>query len=137
MGSRLKLQPDEIFKFYADIRWIPHTKTNSTNDLDISITVVYPKGYSVDIETIKQLNKFCFPTGQPTFSSPERFCFVLTDQDGLFRFGFCRYDPVRRCCMFLLSYLPWFDCFYSFLLMLQGYISTSGELMWFIFYDFL
>ena len=136
MGSRLKLQPDEIYQFYAEIRW-KHTTTTTINDNNISINVVYPTGYSVDDETAKQLNKFCFPTGQPSFSSPERFCFVLTDQDGLFRFGFCRYDPVRRCCMFLLSYLPWFDCFYSFLLMLQGYTSNSGELIvmcpWFHF----
>ena len=124
MGSRLKLKPEEIYQFYAEIRWVPQTIENAIN---ISITVLYPPDKEVDVETAKQLNKFCFPTGQPTFASSERFCFVLTDQDGLFRFGFCRYDTKRRCCMFLLSYLPWFDCFYGVLLMLQGYVYNAGE----------
>ncbi|KAI6649603.1 DENN domain-containing protein 1A [Oopsacas minuta] len=126
MVSRLKLKPDEIYEFYAEIRWNPPPTTSSTG-LNISITVIHPTGYLLDDETTKQLNKFCFPIGKPTFSSPERFCFVLTDKDGLFRFGFCRYDTIRKCCMFLLSYLPWFDCFYSFLLMLQGYTSSSEK----------
>ena len=126
MVSRLKQKPEEIYQFYAEVRWELPPGANPQSSLNTNITVKYPPKYLVDEETAKQLNKFCFPTGKPTFSSPERFCFVLTDRDGLFRFGFCRYDTVRRCCMFLLSYLPWFDCFYSFLLMLQGYISSSG-----------
>ena len=126
MVSRLKLKPKEIYQFYAEVRWDPPIGSNPQTNMNICIDMIYPPKYLVDNETAKQLDKFCFPTGKPTFSSPERFCFVLTDQDGLFRFGYCRYDTIRKCCMFLLSYLPWFDCFYSFLLMLQGYISSGG-----------
>ena len=126
MVSRLKTKPEEIFQFYAEIRWEDLPDLVQHTNMNIRIDVKYPPKYLVDSETAKQLNKFCFPLGQPSFASAERFCFVLTDQDGLFRFGYCRYDTMRRCCMFLLSYLPWFDCFYSFLLMLQSYISSGG-----------
>ncbi|KAL5483968.1 hypothetical protein EMCRGX_G020389 [Ephydatia muelleri] len=80
---------------------------------DAQIKYVYPKDYAWEVDTKRQLPKFVFPN-KFVNEQEEHFTFVLTDLDGKYRFGFCRYPPgggdVAMC---FLSDLPWFKVFYQ------------------------
>ncbi|EDO42638.1 predicted protein, partial [Nematostella vectensis] len=57
----------------------------------------------------------------------QNYTFVLTDIQGQYRFGFCRYSPNVKSCLCILSYLPWFEIFYDLLNKISDLIRSSTD----------
>ncbi|CAB4014224.1 Hypothetical predicted protein, partial [Paramuricea clavata] len=117
MGSRLRPVPDKIFECLIEV-----TAPVSENE-GAKLISFFPDNYE-DVNMLKDVvPKFCFPFAHDAemVDAVQHFAFVLTDIEGLFRFGFCRYPPKAKTCLCILSDLPAFEMFY-------GLLNTLAEL---------
>lgn len=106
MGSRLRPSPEKIFECFLEVAAPtdsegPETKFIHPTDFD-------EKG------ALKAIPQFCYPCVTSS-EAVQHYTFVLTDIEGKYRFGFCRYSPDVKTCLCILSYLPWFKIFYELL----------------------
>lgn len=108
MDSRLRT-PNHIFECYVEL-----VRQNEEEGPEVAVTYLYPKDYQWEEDTKRQLPKFAFSSSQSS-DTEEHFTFVLTDLQGKYRFGFCRYPPKGETCMCFLSDFPWYKIFYRVL----------------------
>ncbi|XP_028394676.1 DENN domain-containing protein 1A-like isoform X2 [Dendronephthya gigantea] len=117
MGSRLRPVPEKIFECLVEVT-APHSEKEGAE-----LKSFFPDNYE-DVDMLKDVvTKFCFPFAHDAemVDAVQHFAFVLTDIDGFFRFGFCRYPPKAKTCLCILSDLPAFEMFY-------GILNTLAEL---------
>lgn len=81
-----------------------------------SILTRYPEDYN-DESVLRSIRQFSFPCGVKDLDieAVQLFSFVLTDSDGKFTFGFCRYTPRSNTCLCMLSGFAWPNVFYKML----------------------
>ena len=122
-----RLNPSTLFHCYLEVSK-PLPDKQAPN-----IVRLFPDSIEDEEDIRNQIPKFCYPC-ETDHAGVQYFTFVLTDIDGKFRYGFCRYPPHATSCMCIVSYLPWFEFFYNFLdsitdLDLRGNIIQSNELL--------
>ncbi|CAH3155315.1 unnamed protein product [Porites lobata] len=107
MGSRLRPSPEKIFECFLEVTApIP-------TDGGPEIKFIHPTDFD-EKEALKAIPQFCYPCVTNS-EAVQHYTFVLTDIEGKYRFGFCRYSPDVKTCLCILSYLPWFKIFYELL----------------------
>ncbi|GAU98176.1 hypothetical protein RvY_09356 [Ramazzottius varieornatus] len=107
MGSRIRSHPDRLFKLFAQV-------VAPENDIEAWILQKFPDEFD-EQDSLKNVPVFCFPTLNSSYGTVRHFCFVLTDIEGKFTFGFCRFSGDGKTCLCILSYFPWHDLFYKML----------------------
>jgi hypothetical protein len=110
VDSRLRVDPPTIFHCYV----VVENPSTSGKENDKLVNKIFPEELEDGQDVSHQVPRFCYPceTDSP---GVQYFAFVLTDIDGKFRYGFCRYPPHAPYCSCILSYLPWFETFYAVL----------------------
>uniref|UniRef100_A0A7E4VXS1 UDENN domain-containing protein n=1 Tax=Panagrellus redivivus TaxID=6233 RepID=A0A7E4VXS1_PANRE len=87
------------------------------------------KKYPPDVDdsaSLQAIKKFCFPKPKKFWSENDSvvfFTFTLTDNQGLFTFGHCRFSPYHKMCMCIVSALPDLTFFKTLL----SYMAVSPE----------
>ncbi|KAM4676614.1 DENN domain-containing protein 1C [Discoglossus pictus] len=120
MGSRLKENPERIFDGFFEVLCPPSL------DKDPILKIQFPTHFD-DQDSVTMLTKFCFPIDVERWENPsvQHFSFTLTDLQGYQSFGFCRLSIQARCCICILSSLPWFELFYKFLNNIAEYLAKD------------
>lgn len=109
VDSRLNSNPPTLFHCFAKV---PSYFVNK--DKESSLNNIFPKNFDDKDGVLKQIPTFCFPCAVIS-DGVQYSTFVLTDLDSKFRFGFCRYPPNAVSCLCIISYMPWFETFYTIL----------------------
>lgn len=107
VDSRLRVDPPSLFHCFIDI--LSPTSKNA-----LQVTSIFPEEFDEKDQILKQIPGFCYPCSID-YNGVQYSTFVLTDLNGIFRFGFCRYPAHATHCLCILSYLPWFETFYAIL----------------------
>jgi len=107
VDSRLKQNPSSIFLCYLHI-------SAPKENIAAKIEHQFPQSFEDQGEIIKRAAEFSYPCAVDN-DGVQYSTFVLTDIDSKFRYGFCRYTPHLSHCLCIISYLPWFETFYSIL----------------------
>ncbi|OQV17832.1 DENN domain-containing protein 1A [Hypsibius exemplaris] len=107
MGSRIREQPERLFTLFTEV-------VAPENGADGWILQKFPDEFEQQ-DVLKNIPLFCFPTASQSSGPVQHFCFVLTDVDSMFTFGFCRLTTDGKTCICILSSLPWHDVFYKLL----------------------
>lgn len=116
-SSRLKSDPTTVFDVFLELA-LPASSNEP------KILWKYPDDYFEE-KILKHVVDFAFPcrlTNEPV----QLFSFVLTNVDGIYTFGYCRYAPKSNTCLCFLSALPWSEFFYKFLNQLAS-LANSPE----------
>uniref|UniRef100_A0A1I7WXY5 UDENN domain-containing protein n=1 Tax=Heterorhabditis bacteriophora TaxID=37862 RepID=A0A1I7WXY5_HETBA len=102
------------------------------------ILTKYPEDYNDDavlkISFTRQL--MLYSIRQNSSDAVQLFCFVLTDSQSKYTFGYCRYTPRSNSCICLLSGFSWPNVFYKMLnhislVMNNGTVSNCMEIIFF------
>ncbi|CAL1545599.1 unnamed protein product [Lymnaea stagnalis] len=117
MGSRLRDKPKQLFEVFVEIA------KSERDDEAPFILQQYPPGFD-DKEALTMIPKFAFPC-KTEVSTVDHFSFVLTDLDGLFRFGYCRHGTGHQTCLCIVSWLPWYEIFYKLLDLIADITNKS------------
>ncbi|XP_055332620.1 DENN domain-containing protein 1A-like [Paramacrobiotus metropolitanus] len=107
LGSRIREKSPRLFNVFAEV-------VGPSEEQEGWILQKFPDDYT-DQEVLKVIPMFCFPTGICNPGPVQQFCFVLTDVESKFVFGFCRLSTEGKHCICILSYLPWHDLYYKML----------------------
>ncbi|XP_053574208.1 DENN domain-containing protein 1B isoform X2 [Bombina bombina] len=129
MGSRIKENPERIFEGFFEVL------RPASLDEDPVLKGQFPTQFD-DQESVTTLTKFCFPFDVERWenSAVQHFSFTLTDLQGNQSFGFCRLSIHSKCCICILSSLPWFELFYKLLNNIAEYL-VKAQLSYFIVPD--
>lgn len=117
MGSRLREKPKQLFEVFVEIA------KSERDDEAPFILQQYPPDFD-DKEALTMIPKFAFPC-KTEVSTVDHFSFVLTDLDGLFRFGYCRHGTGHQTCLCIVSWLPWYEIFYKLLDLIADITNKS------------
>ena len=86
-------------------------------------------------DVLKNVPLFCFPTGSTHAGPVQHFCFVLTDVDSMFTFGFCRLTTDGKSCLCILRYV--WEQFITFATQQSIDRSIDWLMDWWIFWFFV
>ncbi|KAJ7375470.1 DENN domain-containing protein [Desmophyllum pertusum] len=98
--------PERIFECFVEV-------AAPTDNEGPEIKFIHPTDFD-EKQALKAIPQFCYPCVTSS-EAVQHYTFVLTDIEGKYRFGFCRYSPDVKTCLCILSYLPWFKIFYELL----------------------
>ncbi|KAL3871310.1 hypothetical protein ACJMK2_039317, partial [Sinanodonta woodiana] len=105
--SRLRENPEKLFEVFLEVGKPTDEKSEPF------ILQKYPPDYG-DEEVLKSAPKFAFPCNTER-TTVDHFTFTLTDFESKYKFGFCRHSTGAQTCLCIVSFLPWFEIFYSLL----------------------
>ncbi|EDV28079.1 uncharacterized protein TRIADDRAFT_53305 [Trichoplax adhaerens] len=116
MDCRLRRNPKRIFECFLEV-----ARNQSDDKKNHQVVLTYPPNYD-DQEILRSVPPFCFPCKtERNAGHVQHFTFTLTDGEGKYRFGFCRFPSNADVCLCIISYLPWFDNFYKILNFIGDY----------------
>uniref|UniRef100_A0AC35U6E5 UDENN domain-containing protein n=1 Tax=Rhabditophanes sp. KR3021 TaxID=114890 RepID=A0AC35U6E5_9BILA len=122
-SSRLKPSPDHLLDVFVEVGFFPE----SNGDVSKDALYIYPSTYN-ESSILNNIKQFCFPWKSPQSQSStiQLFTFVLTDGQGYYTYGYCRFNPTSNTCICLLSSLPWHNFYYKLLNFISEIIN-NGE----------
>eukprot|EP00795_Rhopilema_esculentum_P010626 gene10626-19366_t len=109
VDTRLRIPLPRLFECFVEV--IAPDEEKKTGP---TIKRFHPAEFKEKDELLGQVPTFCFPCRTDSLGV-QYFTFVLTDIDGKFRFGFCRYPAHAPSCICIISYAPWCEMFYAIL----------------------
>uniref|UniRef100_A0A914ZF38 UDENN domain-containing protein n=1 Tax=Panagrolaimus superbus TaxID=310955 RepID=A0A914ZF38_9BILA len=118
MASRMRTNAPNLFDAFYIFKY-------NIGALNIASIKKYPEDID-DHASLEAIKKFCFPKKITNWSASDPvafFTFTLTDGQGLFTFGHCRFSPSRQTCNCILSALPDITFFKQAL----GYLAIAPE----------
>ncbi|KAK2164760.1 hypothetical protein LSH36_59g07026 [Paralvinella palmiformis] len=118
MGSRIRDEPEHIFEVFAEVG-------RPTEPNGVAFVL---QNYPEEIQDKKilelEIPKFAFPA-EVDSGAVDHFSFVLTDEEGKFKYGFCRHAAGSQTCLCIVSFLPWFEIFYRLLNLLAEILNRT------------
>ncbi|KAE9551668.1 hypothetical protein FO519_005108 [Halicephalobus sp. NKZ332] len=120
MASRMRTNAPNVY----DAFYVFERQSNDSGTPSIQLVKKYPQDLD-DGASIEAIKKFCFPKTDTKLDPSDPvafFTFTLTDGQGFFTFGHCRFSPSKKTCMCIISALPDI-AFFKYTL---GYLSIAG-----------
>uniref|UniRef100_A0AC34Q5Q0 UDENN domain-containing protein n=1 Tax=Panagrolaimus sp. JU765 TaxID=591449 RepID=A0AC34Q5Q0_9BILA len=116
MASRVRTNAPNVYDAFYIFKY---------QDSSINLIKKYPPDLD-DSASIEAIKKFCFPKAENNWDASDpvaNFTFTLTDGQGLFTFGHCRFSPSKAICTCILSAIPDL-AFFKYTL---NYLSIAGS----------
>uniref|UniRef100_A0A0N4ZBV8 UDENN domain-containing protein n=1 Tax=Parastrongyloides trichosuri TaxID=131310 RepID=A0A0N4ZBV8_PARTI len=128
VSSRLKQNPTSLVDVFVEMGIVKGNNKNCGVGKDILST--FPINFD-NQDLLKSIKQFAFPWKSPPSSSNaiQLFTFVLTDGNGFYTFGYCRYNPTINTCICILSSLPWHTFFFKLLDLISTVINSGGNII--------